>query len=734
MPPVPHPIDFDLKAGQHSVEIPGTKKDGQTCVYKSGVYDQSEITGPGEPKSLFNLFETTCNAFPDRTLFLRRALDPASTLSSPIYTTTLIPTTYAQTRARRDAFGSALLALEREGRLSTPDVPGVTPPEVTLEGVPRYGDENKLKGGARRGWAVGVWSKNREEWQVVDLACQAYGLVGVSLYETLGPDVAQYITNHCPLSIIVASHSHIPFLLKIALECPSLRVVVSMDDIPKKERTELAKQAAGVNVELLVMSEVEKRGAEEGIKLPPGPVSGVEGEKDLDEKRIVTVSYTSGTTGNPKGVVLTTQNVVSAVISNTKGIPSRFIGTEWTFLSFLPLSHIFEHFVELAVMYGAGTVAFACGGPLKFLEDAALLKPHFVVGVPRMFNRIHSAITGQMEGGGLKGALVSKAVNAKLENWRTTGSVHHMIYDALVFRKIRALLGGNVVFIGSGAAPLAKDVLETLKIAFSCDVIQSYGLTETVGTGCKTIASDTTATSCVGGLHPCCELKLIDHPDLGYTSNDKPNPRGEVCFRGLNVTPRYLHDPEGTAAAFDKDGFFKTGDVGEIDSLGRVKIIDRVKNLVKLSQGEYVALERLEGIYALDPIFASFLVHGDPARSHIIAIGVLDPAQASALVHHTLGETVGVEDVETLEDKVKHPEVRKSVLRSLGKKARDHKLNGFEMIKGLHLTLQPFPEHIVTPTFKIKRKLAAGHYVKEIEAVYARGDGEAVAAIQEARS
>lgn len=135
---------------------------------------------------------------PDRNLFLRRPLLPASvpTLAEePVYGTTLVPTTYSTIQNRRSALGSALLALEREGRLKSTKSPAssTTPAEITQPGIPHFGNSNRAKAGARRGWGVGLWSKNREEWQVVDLACQAYGLVSVSLYETLGPDVAQYM-------------------------------------------------------------------------------------------------------------------------------------------------------------------------------------------------------------------------------------------------------------------------------------------------------------------------------------------------------------------------------------------------------------------------------------------------------------------------------------------------------------------------------------------------------------
>nr|KIR48658.1 long-chain acyl-CoA synthetase [Cryptococcus bacillisporus CA1280] len=726
MPLVPLPPNIDLNRQDH--EIPGTRKDGQTGVFTNAFFDRSILTAPDEPHTLFQLFEDSVKKHPDHPLFVRRALHPSSTLLEPVWTDTLIPTSYATVQTKRNNFGSALLALEREGRLRNPSSEDISPPEIKHPGIPFYGDENRRKGGARRGWAVGVWSSNREEWQVMDLACQAFGLVGVSLYETLGPDVARFITNHCPLPIIVASQNHLPALLKIAPLCPSLRVIVSMDPLPTSERQLLNQWAASVGLDFFTMDELEAKGAQEPCK--PGPE---EGEEELDLKRICTVSYTSGTTGDPKGVVLTTENLLSATISNGKGVNPSLINQSWMFLSFLPLSHIYERFAELVVMYGGGTIGFTRADPTKLLEDAQLIKPHFMIGVPRMWNRIHAAVKAQMDSGGLKGALLTKAVNAKLARWRETGEVTHPIYDALVFRKIRALLGGRLVFIASGAAPLRKDVHEMLKVVFSCEVVQGFGMTETVGTCSVGIPWDVGGPGTCGRLQPCNDVKLVDVPDMGYTAKDLPNPRGEVCLKGLNISPGYLHNHKATKESIDEDGWFHTGDIGEIDSAGRLKIVDRLKNVVKLSQGEYVALEKLEGLYALDPLFASFVVHGDSTRSSLIAIAVLDPQQTSNLVSKVLGKNVPSEDLRGLEEAARSKEVRKAVFKILGKTARQNKLNGFEMIKGVHLTLTPFPEDIVTPTFKIKRNIAAKIYAREIEEAYGRGEEEAAEALREAR-
>ncbi|WVO13079.1 hypothetical protein L204_100689 [Cryptococcus depauperatus] len=714
-----YPSNLDLT--KQSIEIPGTRKEGQTGVWKGAIFDRSILTAPNEPRTLFELFEKTVKAYPDRHLFLHRTIHPSSTLENPQWTADIVSTTYSQTKIRRDRIGSALLSLEREGKLCNPASQEVSPPEIKHPGVPVFGDNNRTKGNARRGWAVGVWSKNREEWQLVDLACQAYGLVGVSLYETLGPDVAQYITNHCPLPIIIAAATHIPALLKIAPSCPSLRVVVSMDPMAPTEKSLLGQWASTLGIELMTLEELEQKGTGANA-IAPGPEHG---EDMLDRKRIATISYTSGTTGNPKGVVLTTENLVSAVISNGKGLNTSVLNQPWVFLSFLPLSHIYERFVEILIMYGGGTIAFSTGDATRLLEDAQIFQPHFFVGVPRIWNRIHAAIVGQMKAGGLKGALLTKAVNTKLARWKETGEVTHPIYDALVFRKIRNLMGGRLVFMTSGAAPLRPDVQEILTICFSCNVIQGFGMTETVGTCSVGITGDNGSPGTCGRVQPCNNLKLISVPDMGYTAEDKPNPRGEVCLQGLNIFPGYLHNPKATKESIDEEGWFHTGDIGEIDHAGRLKIIDRLKNVVKLSQGEYVALEKIEGIYALDPLFASFLVHGDPTRSYLIALAALDPVQAALLVNKVLGKDIKSDDVQILEQLVQDSNVRMAVLRKLAVTAKQNKLNGFEHIKGLHLTLKPFSEEIITPTFKFKRNIAAKIYSNEIEGAYRRGPQEA---------
>lgn len=493
-----------------------------------------------------------------------------------------------------------------------------------------------------------------------------------------------------------------------------------MDTLAPAERDVLTQWAGSLGILLLDQVEMEQWGVQPGNFITPGPPKG---EEQLDIDRIVTISYTSGTTGNPKGVILTNWNMTSATVSNSLGVSPFFEKEGWKFFSYLPLSHVYERFLQVLVIYGNGIICLTTGNTLQLLEDAQIFKPNFFPGVPRVWNRINAAVMIQMKEPGLKGALLRKAVQTKLANFRATGAITHRLYDTLVFRKLRALTGGEVVYMSSGAAPLSASVHEMLKICFSCDVIQGYGLTETVGTATKGIPEDPNAIGTTGQIQPCNEIKLVDVAEMGYTHKDSPNPRGEVCIRGTNIFKGYLHDPENTAKTIDPDGWMHTGDIGEIDAAGRLKIVDRVKNVVKLSQGEYVALEKVEGVYALNPIYATLVVHGDSLRSSLVAIAVLEPALASKLVSDVLGEKIDPTDVDALDRAVKDKKVRAKLVEGFARVAKQNKLNGFEFIKGVFPTVQPFPEHLLTPTQKVKRNVAAKHFGAEIDALYDEIEG-----------
>ncbi|KAJ9115720.1 hypothetical protein QFC20_001047 [Naganishia adeliensis] len=665
-----YPPNLDLR--KQALEVPGSKKPGY-----SGIFSDDHVE-KNQPTTLFELFEKSVAVNANKPVMKWRTLiTPATATQSAVFSPTLDnQMTYGEFGQRRLNVGKAFVRLENEGKLGSR--------------APNSGPKPEYIDGAN--FAVGVWSLNRPEWQIVDFACHAFGLVGVALYDTLGPNVVEYVTNHAPLSIVVASANHLPTLLKNAPNTPCLKYIVSMDKLPAQEATILKAWATSVGLELWQMDELERYGME-AVEIHPRPPT---------PQMPATISYTSGTTGNPKGVVLTHETVTKGIICQASGMAE--VMTDWTLMSYLPLAHILERSLELLAIASGGIIAYSTGDNLKLLEDAQIIKPEFFPSVPRVLNRIHQAVLAQVQAGGLKGALLQKALTTKIEHYRQTGEVTHRLYDALVFRKVRGLLGGKVRIITTGSAPISPDVLETLKACFSC------------------IPFDTVGYKTAGHPRPGVLLKLKDVPELSYTSSDKPYPRGEILVGGPVRLKCYHKDPENTAKAIDEDGWFHTGDIGVIDDCGRLKIIDRVKNVMKLSQGEYVALEKVEGIYGLDPLFASFLVHGDSLQSYIVLIGVVDPIQGAQLVSKILGKSIQPTDLAGLQKLLNDPKVRQQVLYELQALAKKHKLNGFETVKGVWLEVEPFPAHILTPTLKMKRKQAGEHYREVIDNLYAEGE------------
>lgn len=276
-------------------------------------------------------------------------------------------------------------------------------------------------------------------------------------------------------------------------------------------------------------------------------------------------------------------------------------------------------------------IGYYQGDPLKLVDDCSKLKPAVFPSVPRLYNRIYSKIKGGLEAQtGCKGWIARSAMNAKLARVRDTGAVTHGCWDALLFKKkVAALLGGNCKYMFTGSAPINSNVLDFMKIAMCCPLMEGYGLTETSGASAITWPGDP-KTGHVGGPLPVVKWRLMDVPEMGYLSTDEPYPRGELCMKGPAVFNGYYKRPDKTAEAFDAEGWFKTGDVALVLPNGSAKIIDRSKNIFKLSQGEYIAPEKIENIFALCPYVAQSLVYGDSLRSCAVAVVVPDPEKVKA--------------------------------------------------------------------------------------------------------
>lgn len=309
-------------------------------------------------------------------------------------------------------------------------------------------------------------------------------------------------------------------------------------------------------------------------------------------------SYTSGTTGDSKGVKLTHKNLLASSVCVH---PFIRMNHECSYISYLPYPHSFEQCLTFYTVIIGSKCGFYQGDPLKLTEDCQILKPTLFPSVPRLFNKIYGKIKkGIDEASGCKGWIAKTALNSKMANVKATGAVGHGCYDKIVFKKMAAILGGQVKYMITGSAPIDSAVLDFLKVCFCCPMLEGYGLTETSGGSAVTHPMDP-VTGHVGGPLPCIKWRLMDVPEMSYLSSDKPYPRGELQMYGPAVFSGYYKRPDKTAEAFDSEGWFKTGDVAMVYPNGSVKIIDRSKNIFKLSQGEYIAPEKLENMFALSP-------------------------------------------------------------------------------------------------------------------------------------
>ncbi|KAL8105143.1 hypothetical protein AgCh_029074 [Apium graveolens] len=364
------------------------------------------------------------------------------------------------------------------------------------------------------------------------------------------------------------------------------------------------------------------------------------------------------------------------------------------------------------ICYTSGTT----GTPkdnLKLLDDMAILRPTVFSSVPRLYNRIYAGITNAVKASGwLKERLFNAAYNAKKQAI-LSGKNPSPMWERLVFNKIKEKLGGRLRYIVSGASPLSPDVMEFLRVCFG-QVVEGYGMTETA---CliSALDKDDILIGHVGAPSPSCEVKLKDVPEMNYTSDDQPHPRGEICVRGPIVFQGYYKDEVQTREVIDGDGWFHTGDIGLWLPGGRLKIIDRKKNIFKLAQGEYIAPEKIENVYSKCKFVAQCFVYGDSLNSSLVAVVSIDPdvfkawAVAEGFKSKNMGELC------------KEPRARAAVLADMDAVGREAQLRGFEFAKAVALVFEPFTleNGLLTPTFKIKRHQAKAYFAKSIADLYA---------------
>ena len=556
---------------------------------------------------------------------------------------------------------------------------------------------------------VGIFAKNCIEWVITDFGCHLDSVTNVTLYSTLGQEAFKFICEETKIKTIFVSPDLVDSLCeyKNKFNLNYLRNAILYDFTTNCDSKIYLEKLKNANFNVYSFtSEFLKEN--DNIKKSDLIIS--------QPDTTMTICYTSGTSGNPKGVMISQRNMIVSLetIIRDTGVPLDEYGAH---LSFLPLAHIFERIIISGFMISAARIGFISTNVKNLVEDMSILGPTIVCLVPRVMQTIRTKIFDSFNSLNLwQKELAYKAYYTKLENFRKYGIINHVIYDQIIFKKVRNMFGGKVKCLLSASAPMQKELADDFKIFFSVPIIEALGMTELSGATFCTNTKDLTNLT-TGGVTGGAKLILRSVPELNYYVDDIIDgiecPAGEICVKGPMVFQGYYKNDEENNKSFDKDGYFHTGDVGRLfPNLGNgLKVVDRVKEIFKLSQGEYIVPAKLESIYYQCPYIKQIMVYGNSNMNNIIAIINPDLNRCS--------QDLGI-PLEEINKDEENPNLKDLIRKDLQKYASEAKFNGLEKIKYMILTFEGFTINngCMTPTMKIIRKKVELKFKERIDKIY----------------
>uniref|UniRef100_A0AC34QRV8 AMP-dependent synthetase/ligase domain-containing protein n=1 Tax=Panagrolaimus sp. JU765 TaxID=591449 RepID=A0AC34QRV8_9BILA len=496
--------------------------------------------------------------------------------------------------------------------------------------------------GIQPGDKVVLYSETRKEWLMTAIACFKDNIPIVTVYSTLGEDAVEFAMNECDAVAIITVKNFLPKIQKIIEKIPKMKKIVYFPDLyenpeEKKEISEdLIQNYKNYEIEIFSLEEIMnfKFGAEKEKE-----------ERIVKPDDLALIMYTSGTTGNPKGVILNHRNVIAAitgesygfdigphdviigylplahileicvemawnpkgVILNHRNVIAAITGESYGFdigphdviIGYLPLAHILEICVEMACMCKGCPIGYSSAHTLyddapKIKKGQKVLKPTLMACVPAIMDRIFKIISNEIKKANFLGREMFRICYER-SRARYEDGYESVFMKRFIFSRIAKVLGGRLRYVLSGGAPLNPETQRFMNICFGCPVFQGYGLTETCGGATLADPNDLT-TGSVGPPLLCCEIMLREWKDANYSPHNE-KPQGEILIHGDNVAIGYYKNDEKTKEDFiELDGkrWFSTGDIGEFRQDGSLCIIDRKKDLVKLSHGEYISLGKVE--------------------------------------------------------------------------------------------------------------------------------------------
>ena len=539
---------------------------------------------------------------------------------------------------------------------------------------------------------IGLLADVRQEWTTCDFAHLLARLITIGIYPTTTPDQVEYILKHSAARLlIVDTPARLEALGPTLAACPQLERGILMDGVPHP----------GCTLPVQKLKEV----IEQGYKILDS-----EGEQPtLDEAHaaqpedIISLVYTSGTTGPPKGVVLTHSNLFHVCESVTGLLPYDESDRG---LVYLPLAHILQRYVTYLGLRIGGAGYYV--SDLKSLPAALLAaQPTILAAVPRVLEKIQAKALATREALGSVGKGIfdwafeigHEVAEMERSGRSPTGwlATKHRLADRLVLRKVRQKLGGCIKLVVSGGAPLAPHLSEWFHAA-GILVVEGYGLTETSAPA-TTNTPDSYRFGTVGQAIPGTDIRIADD--------------GEIEIKGPGVTTGYYRDEGATTAAFTDDGYFRSGDIGDLDSEGFLRITGRKKNIIITAGGKNIGPGRIENLLKEHLLVGQAMVYGD-RKPYLVCLLALDPEDAPAWAK---SEGIESDDISEL---CCHPRVLAALEEHL--KQVNAQLASYETLKYFEVTKVPFlPENgYLTPTLKLKRRAILADFGAQVEAIYTR--------------
>jgi len=549
-----------------------------------------------------------------------------------------------------------------------------------------------IASGIEPGDKVGIMSRTRVEWTMADFGIWYAGAVSVPVYETSSADQTAWILGDSGAkAVIVENDGHAQVVEEARADLPTLTTVWQIE-------------AGGIK-------ELEEAGKE----VPDAQV-----RERMDALRLgdlATIIYTSGTTGRPKGAELTHGNFVELARNSIGALGEEILGEHARTLLFMPLAHVFARFVEILVIAAGRPMGFTAD-TATLMDDVATFKPTFILSVPRVFEKVYNASEAKAAAGGRVkifrwAAAASIAYSRALDEPSGPGlglRLRHKVASALVLGKIREALGGRVEFAISGGAPLGERLGHFFR-GVGIEVLEGYGLTETTAPVTVNVPARVKIGT-VGPPLPGVELKI----DTDIDDDESVGSGGEILTRGIPVFTGYHNNPEATAEVLT-DGWFRTGDLGEIDEDGYLRITGRKKEIIVTAGGKNVAPSVLEDALRAHPLVSQCVVVGDQ-RPFIAALLTLDAEMLPGwLAARDLPEMAPAEAA-------KHPTVLEALQRAVDRTNR--KVSRAESIRKFEVLDSDFTveNDYLTPSMKVKRGLVLKDFGHVVEGLYERAAEE----------